>query len=424
MSRFTTLAVSVLLTASTTTWAAMSGNVFVNGNFESTANLKNTTQPDNVPPHRFSQTYDLGKWIGFWGPKNVCGGGYCGLAGFSTWDNPRNLAIDLPANGGNGNGYVDNGGDLVGMMNRSVDTTNASNHVMDMLAFWGPTFAQWIPAPAGQAAGPISFSFDVRQENNYLSSSANAWGTIRVYGVNGLPPQDASYFGAGASAFDPVGGGLPGAVELFSYGYGEWMEGNGDAVNFPNTPLYSYLNQWHHVDTDNYHLIPDPRNPGEYIPGNPATGEPDYLWWNSHTVTTELTQTYQYYVVVNQTMVYDPNDTYDWLDGQRVSEDLIYLDNIDLRLSLAVLLGDVNLDGNVNALDISGFISRLTSGTYQAEADINQDTAINALDISGFVSCLTGGACGAGSAGGSVVPEPASLAMLAVAGVLALRRRA
>lgn len=433
MSRWASFGVLMWMAFRTTAWGAMSGTVFVNGDFESTANLKNSTQPDGVPPHRFSQTYDLDKWIGFWGPNTVCGGGYCGLAGFSTFDDPRDMALDLPANGGDGNGYLSQGEDAVGQMNRSVDTTNPSNHVMDMLAFWGPSFAQWRAAPAGHVAGKIKFSFDIYQEDNYHSPDANAWGTIRVYGSNALPPHDQSYFGNAACAFDPTNGQLPegSATLLFSYGYGEWMEGNGDAVNFPNTPLYSYLDEWHHIDTDTYHLIPDPRNPGQMMPGNPATGEPDYRWWTSHTVVTELTETYDYYVIVNTTMVYNPNDWYDWYYGQRVTEDLIYLDNIDFRVTTANVKADFNEDGLVNALDISPFVQALTNwAAYEANhpwADVdsldpNGDGQINALDISAFVTCLTNGGCPGGSAG-AAVPEPATAALVVVAGLVGLRRR-
>lgn len=79
--------------------------------------------------------------------------------------------------------------------------------------------------------------------------------------------------------------------------------------------------------------------------------------------------------------------------------------------SYIVLRGDVNEDGVVNALDISPFVSHLTAGTYLAEADMNSDGLVNALDISGFVAALTGGGASAG------VPEPATLAILAVAGL-------
>ena len=56
-----------------------------------------------------------------------------------------------------------------------------------------------------------------------------------------------------------------------------------------------------------------------------------------------------------------------------------------------VVLGD--LDGNriVNFLDISPFIMRLTTGTFQAEADIDQNGQVNFLDISPFIMILVGG---------------------------------
>ena len=56
-----------------------------------------------------------------------------------------------------------------------------------------------------------------------------------------------------------------------------------------------------------------------------------------------------------------------------------------------VLLGDVNLDGLVNFLDISPFISRLADMENQAEADLNEDGVVNFLDISPFIQALTNG---------------------------------
>ena len=55
-----------------------------------------------------------------------------------------------------------------------------------------------------------------------------------------------------------------------------------------------------------------------------------------------------------------------------------------------ILVGDVNLDESVNFLDISPFITRLATSTYQAEADIDQNGVVNFLDISRFVSLLSG----------------------------------
>ena len=54
------------------------------------------------------------------------------------------------------------------------------------------------------------------------------------------------------------------------------------------------------------------------------------------------------------------------------------------------LLGDANLDGMVNFLDISPFISLLSSGTFLAQADTNEDGAVSFLDIAPFISILSG----------------------------------
>ncbi len=55
------------------------------------------------------------------------------------------------------------------------------------------------------------------------------------------------------------------------------------------------------------------------------------------------------------------------------------------------LLGDSNLDGVVNFLDIALFITRLASGMYQREVDINEDGFVDFLDIQPFILILIGG---------------------------------
>ena len=54
----------------------------------------------------------------------------------------------------------------------------------------------------------------------------------------------------------------------------------------------------------------------------------------------------------------------------------------------AVVLGDCNLDGFVNFLDIAPFISILTSGPFLDQADCNEDGAVNFLDIAPFIELL------------------------------------
>ena len=59
-------------------------------------------------------------------------------------------------------------------------------------------------------------------------------------------------------------------------------------------------------------------------------------------------------------------------------------------IRISVLLGDVNLDGAVNLLDVTPFVNRLAKGIFQAEADINQDGSVNLLDVQPFVDILAG----------------------------------
>ena len=56
-----------------------------------------------------------------------------------------------------------------------------------------------------------------------------------------------------------------------------------------------------------------------------------------------------------------------------------------------VLIGDINMDGDVNLLDVAPFVDLISTGTFQAEADINDDGDVNLLDVAGFVELLAGG---------------------------------
>ena len=58
--------------------------------------------------------------------------------------------------------------------------------------------------------------------------------------------------------------------------------------------------------------------------------------------------------------------------------------------SLAILPGDVNLDGVVDLLDVAPFIDRIVSGQFQVEADVNEDGTVDLLDVAPFVNLLGG----------------------------------
>ena len=54
------------------------------------------------------------------------------------------------------------------------------------------------------------------------------------------------------------------------------------------------------------------------------------------------------------------------------------------------LLGDVNLDGVVDLLDVEPFIDLISGSGFQFEADINGDGLVNLLDVNPFVNILVG----------------------------------
>jgi hypothetical protein len=88
-----------------------------------------------------------------------------------------------------------------------------------------------------------------------------------------------------------------------------------------------------------------------------------------------------------------------------------------LSLSGSVFLpGDVNLDGDVNGLDVDPLVGRVTTGTYQVEADTNDDGDVNGLDVAPFVDTVIAGAT-------QPVPEPSTLPLLAILGLLYWRRK-
>jgi hypothetical protein len=82
----------------------------------------------------------------------------------------------------------------------------------------------------------------------------------------------------------------------------------------------------------------------------------------------------------------------------------------------SILLGDLNLDGEINGLDVDPFVDVLLSGPYQIQADINLDAVVNGLDVDPFVAAVVGGV--------QQIPEPLTLLLAFVAlGVVGGRRK-
>ena len=67
----------------------------------------------------------------------------------------------------------------------------------------------------------------------------------------------------------------------------------------------------------------------------------------------------------------------------------VFSPDATLTVTLSSILGDVNVDGEVNFLDISPFIALLSAGNFQEEADIDGNGVVNFLDIAPFIRLLT-----------------------------------
>ena len=55
------------------------------------------------------------------------------------------------------------------------------------------------------------------------------------------------------------------------------------------------------------------------------------------------------------------------------------------------ILGDVNMDGMVNLLDVAPFVEVLVGGGFSCEADANQDGMVDLLDVAPFIDLISGG---------------------------------
>jgi hypothetical protein len=227
-------------------------------------------------------------------------------------------------------------------MNRSVDPTDAGgqNHVMENIMF-RPRWGQWIAAPDNHVAGPIKFDFDFYLHDwSNFDTSAPTMMIVTLYGLNFTPPHNVTFVDdVPGHALSPLGAepadaqspwntaGLDG-VPLVHFRFNFWMR---DYVD--------YFDQWNHISSA------DPDNP---------------LWdaYDGSIITTELTQTYNYYAMTVYSAVYAEGHPYAWLyGGKTVDTPALLWDNFNLQLSVgadippaiaALNPGDFNLDGVLN----------------------------------------------------------------------------
>ena len=65
-----------------------------------------------------------------------------------------------------------------------------------------------------------------------------------------------------------------------------------------------------------------------------------------------------------------------------------YVDDFILRYNDALVIGDVNLDGEVNIADVNAVIDMILDGETGADADVNGDGEINVADVNAVISLL------------------------------------
>ena len=74
------------------------------------------------------------------------------------------------------------------------------------------------------------------------------------------------------------------------------------------------------------------------------------------------------------------------VDGGMANGELV--DDIEFRLTEPCLLGDINVDGWVNLMDVHAIITLIVNNEYECSADVNQDGAVDLLDIAPFVAIM------------------------------------
>ena len=310
--------------------------------------------------------YDLGRWVGAWD--------------ISHHENPRDPAA-----------WQDP--DEVTQLksaNRSEDPTSG-NRFMEI-----PRFYSWVISveapPSGHVAGDLQLEFDWYFEPWDLTMG-EPWRnliTVDVRGINtaDLPPLVA-----------PT---MPPNTPTIFWG--------------PNTNIGTQLYQ-------PFYYNADPTSPS-YLASSGG-------WQHFDSGRITLAAEYEWYEVRLIGSAYGESHSYQWYYNPHPPADTLTVawDNVDLRLTWE--RGNFNGDDTVNLLDINAFVLALTNPTqYTLDYPLVDLTSVdpngqapcpNLLDINAFVSLLTGGT--GGGASSETVPEPASIALLFLAGLALLRRR-
>jgi hypothetical protein len=118
------------------------------------------------------------------------------------------------------------------------------------------------------------------------------------------------------------------------------------------------------------------------------------------------------------------DDTADFVTNGNKDNPLLISDSDEwIRGIVGSEYGDLNLDGAVNALDLSTLVGKLGTTGGWADGNVSGDSAVNSIDLSLLVSNL-GYTNGGGSS--TNVPEPSTIALMLLAAAtsaMAINRR-